>query len=127
LEIINSRSEFGSIAGPDVRIDVIDHHEPVIKIDTSLDSAIDGKQEYTTILNTDGRAVASHFASLDAKSIASWVAENLVVNTRLVFQGSDVAIETTYLISNDGRILTQYSHIKSPTGDVNQRLVFEKQ
>jgi hypothetical protein len=125
--LINSKSDFGTIPGPDLRIDVIDHREPVIKIDTSQDSAIEGKQEYSTILTTDGRAGTSHFGSLDAKSIASWVAQNLVVNTRLVFQGSDVAIETTYLISDDGRILTQYSHIRSPTGDVNQKLVFEKQ
>jgi hypothetical protein len=125
--LINSRSDFGTIPGPDLRIDVIDHHEPVIKIDTSQDNAIEGKQEYNTILTTDGRAAASHFGSLDAKSVASWVAQNLVVNTRLVFQGSEVAIETTYLISDDGKILTQYSHIKSPTGDVNQKLVFEKQ
>jgi hypothetical protein len=125
--LVNSGSNFGSNPGPDVRIDVIDHHEPVIKIDTSQDNKTEGKQEYNTILTTDGRASASHFGSLDAKSTASWVAQNLVVNTRLVFQGSEVAIETTYVLSDDGRILTQYSHIKSSTGDVDQRLVFEKQ
>lgn len=125
--LVNSRSNFGSNPGPDVRIDVIDHHEPVIKIDTSQDSATEGKQEYNTILTTDGRASASHFRSLDAKSTSSWVGQNLVVNTRLLFQGSEVAIETTYVLSDDGRILTQYSHIKSPTGDGDERLVFEKQ
>ena len=125
--LINSRSDFGSNPGPDVRTDVIDHREPVIRIDTSQDSAIDGKQEYNTVLTTDGRAAASSFAKLEARSTASWLAQNLVVNTRLVFQGSEVTIETTYLISENGRILTEDSNIKGPTGDMHQRLVFEKQ
>jgi hypothetical protein len=49
------------------------------------------------------------------------------VNTRAVFQGSQVAIKTTYVLSPDGQTLTQYSVIKSPTGDTDQKLVFEKQ
>ena len=122
-----SRSDFGAIPGPDVRVDVIDHREPSIKIDTSQDSVLDGKQEYTTILTTDGKTAATHFTGLEAKSTAYWLGQNLVVNTRLVFQGSEVAIVTTYLLSEDGKTLTQYSQIKSPTGDTDQKLVFEKQ
>ena len=125
--LIIPKSEFGAIPGPDMRVDVIDHREPSIKIDTSQDSAVDGKQEYTTILATNGRPAASHFAGLDAKSTATWLGQNLVVNTRLIFQGSDVAIGTTYVLSEDGKTLTQYSRIKGPTGDIDQKLVFEKQ
>jgi hypothetical protein len=125
--LIVPKSDFGAIPGADIRIDVIEHHEPSLKIDTSQDGALDGKQQYTTILTTDGRAAASHFAGLEGKSTASWVGQNLVVNTRLTFQGSDVAIGTTYTLSEDRKTLTQTSHIKSPTGDIDQKLVFEKQ
>src|SRR5207253_1429525 len=43
--LINPKSDFGAIPGPDIRIDVIDHREPSIKIDTSQDGAVEGKQE----------------------------------------------------------------------------------
>ena len=121
-----ARSEFGAIPGPDLRVDVIDHHEPSIKIDTTEDSRVDGKHEYSAVLTTDGRAAATHFAGLEGKSSASWLGQNLVVNTRVVFQGSQVAIRTTYVLSPDGKTLTQYCVIKSPTGDTDQKLVFER-
>ena len=122
-----ARSDFGAIPAPDLRVDVIDHHEPSIKIDTTEDSKADGKQEYSAVLTTDGKAAATHFAGLEGKSSASWLGQNLVVNTRVVFQGSQVAIRTTYALSPDGKTLTQYSVIKSPTGDTDQKLVFERQ
>lgn len=122
-----ARSDFGAIPAPDLRVDVIDHHEPSIRIDTTEDSRVNGKQEHSAVLRTDGKAAATHFAGLEGKSSASWLGQNLVVNTRAVFQGSQVAIKTTYVLSPDGQTLTQYSVIKSPTGDTDQKLVFEKQ
>lgn len=125
--LIVSSSDFGTLPGPDVRVDTIEHHDPSITIAVSQDSARDGQQEYTNNMTTDGRTAASHFAGLDAKSSASWVAQNLSVVTRLIFQGSEVLIQTVFVLSEDGKTLTQYSHIKSAAGDTEQKLVFQKQ
>ncbi len=120
-----ARSDFGGMPAPDARVDVIEHQEPAIKIQVSQDGP-DGNHGFAANLTTNGKIVASRFEDLDAKSRASWLGEKLVVDTRMNFQGSEISIETVYELSEGGSALIQSSRAIAPTGEIHQKLVFEK-
>ncbi len=78
-------------------------------------------------MTTDGKEAVNKPGGLDMKSVAAWDASNLVVNAKLQFQGSDVAIKTSWSLSDDGKTLTENAHLESPMGETDQKMVFEKQ
>jgi len=121
-----SKSDFGPLPAPDTRTDIIDHKDPALKASTSQDGP-QGKQEYTLAITTDGKEATNNAGGTELKSTGGWEGNNLVVNTKLKFQDNDVAIKSVWLLSDDGKTLTQNAHITSPLGELDQKMVFEKQ
>jgi len=121
-----SKSDFGPLPAPDVRTDIIEHKEPSLKASTSQDGP-QGKQEYTIAITTDGKEATNNAGGTELKSTGGWEGNNLVVNTKLKFQDNDVAIKSVWLLSDGGKTLTQNAHIMSPLGELDQKMVFEKQ
>ncbi len=121
-----SKSDFGPLPAPDTRTDMIEHKDPSLKATTSQDGA-QGKQEYTLAITTDGKEATNNAGGTELKSIGGWEGSKLVINTKLKFQDNDVAIKTVWLLSDDGKTLTQNAHIISPLGELDQTMVFEKQ
>src|SRR5262249_29192956 len=64
---------------------------------------------------------------IDIKSTAKWDGPNLVVDSKLKFQDQDVSIKTVWALSDDGRTLTQSAHIESPLGELDQKVIYDKQ
>jgi hypothetical protein len=64
---------------------------------------------------------------LEVKSIGGWEANNLVMNIKLKVQDNDVAVKATWLLSEDGKTLTQSQHLSTAMGELDQKMVFEKQ
>ena len=122
-----SKSDFGPIPGPDSRTDVIDHQDPMLKVSTSQDGGPQGKQEFTLSITTDGKESTNTPGGLEVKSIGGWETNNLVVNTKLKLQDNDIGIKTIWLLSDDGKTLTQNAHLTTPMGELDQKMVFEKQ
>ncbi len=120
------KSDFGVLPPSNSRTDVVDHQDPNLKINVSDDGA-QGQQNYTLVMTTDGKEALNKPGGLEMKSVASWNTNNLVVNTKLQFQGSDVAIKTSWALSDDGKTLTESAHLESPMGETDQKMVFEKQ
>jgi hypothetical protein len=121
-----AKSDFGPLPPPDSRLDIVEHKDPALKVKTSQDGA-QGKQEYTLAMTTDGKEATNNAGGLELKSTGSWEGNNLVVDTKLKFQDNDVAIKAVWLLSDDGKTLTQNAHINSPLGELDQKMVFEKQ
>jgi hypothetical protein len=121
-----AKSDFGPIPGPDTRTDVIEHSDPMLKVSTSQDGA-QGKQEYTLNMSTDGKEAINRPGGLEVKSIGGWEANNLVINVKLKFQDNDVEAKTTWLLSEDGKTMTQNQHLTTAMGELDQKMVFEKQ
>ena len=120
------KSDFGVLPPSNSRTDVVDHKDPNLKI-TVADDGAQGQQNYTLIMTTDGKEAVNKPGGLDMKSVATWDASKLVVSTKLQFQGSDVAIKTSWSLSDDGKTLTENAHLESPMGETDQKMVFEKQ
>jgi hypothetical protein len=121
-----SKSDFGMIPGPDSRTDVIDHKDPSLKVSVTAEGA-QGKQQYTINYTTDGKEAVNSLPGREMKSTLSWQGKNLVVDTKLKFQGNDVTVKSTWTLSDDGKTLTQNAHLASAMGETDQKLVFEKQ
>ncbi len=121
-----TKSDFGPIPGPDSRTDVIEHNDPMLKVSTAQDGP-QGKQEYTLNLTTDGKEMTNTPGGLEVKSVGGWEANNLVMNVKLKFQDNDVAAKTTWLLSDDGKTMTQNQHLSTPMGELDQKMIFEKQ
>ena len=121
------KSDFGPLPPSASRTDIIEHSEPAIK-DTVSDDGAQGKQDYVLSITTDGKEATNSTGGLDVKSTAGWEGPNLVVNSKLSFQGTDVAIKTVWVLSPDGKTLTQNAHLNAgPIGEADQKFIFEKQ
>jgi len=121
------KSDFGPLPPSNSRTDIIEHSEPTLK-DTVSDDGAQGKLDYVLKITTDGKEAINNAGGLDTKSTASWSGSNLVVDTKLSFQGTDVAIKTAWVLSPDGKTLIQNAHLNAgPLGEVDQKFVFEKQ
>jgi hypothetical protein len=122
-----AKSNFGSLTTPVMQIDVIEQHGDMIRINTSEDNGPDGKREYTRSLMANGKPGPDQFAGKDATSVAYFADNQLLVKTSLVFQGSEVNVETLYELAGDRNTLVQSRHIKSAPLTTDQRLVFDRQ
>jgi hypothetical protein len=122
------KSDFGPLPPPNSRTDVIAHAEPSLKVHTVNDDPAQGKQDYTLSMASDGKEVTNNAGDIEVKNTASWEGANLVVGTKLSVQGTDIAVKATWLLSPDGKTMTQNAHIVADAlGELDQKMVFEKQ
>jgi hypothetical protein len=121
-----SKSSYDPLPAPDSRTDVILHNEPTIKIDVDSKG---GQGDFVGTINytTDGKEVTNHLGPREIKSTLAWEGNNLVVNSKLMFNDAEVSIKNVWTLSDDGKTLTQNAHITSPMGEFDQKIVSEKQ
>jgi hypothetical protein len=122
-----AKSDFGQIPPPDSRTEKIEDNEPAIKISSTWAGGPMGDGSMTYDLLTNGKETTATMFGSDAKSIARWDDNALVVNTMLKIQDSDVALKSTYALSADGMTLNIASHVSGPMGDMDMKMVYEKQ
>lgn len=120
-----AKSDFGILPPDNSRTYVIDHSDPVLKIAVSADTA-QGKQDFTLSFTTDGKEVTNNAGGLELKSILTWESSTLVDNTKLKYQDQDVAIKEIWLLSDDGKTLTQNAHYTSTMGEMDTKFVYVK-
>jgi hypothetical protein len=121
-----AKSDFGPIPGPETRTDVIDHKDPMLKVSTAQEGP-QGKQDYTLNMSTDGKENTNTPGGLEVKSVGGWEANNLVLNIKLKIQDNDIEAKATWVLSEDGKTLTQNQHLTTAMGELDQKMVFEKQ
>jgi hypothetical protein len=119
------KSDFGPVPGPDTRTQKIDHKDPAIKVANDEEGPM-GKQNWEINLVADGTEVTAKMGDREVKNALSWEGGNIVVTTKLQYEGSDVVIKATYLLSADGKVLTVNAHITSPMGEFDQKLIYDK-
>jgi hypothetical protein len=120
-----SKSDFGVLPPDNSRTCVIDHNDPVLKVAVSADGA-QGKQDFTLNFTTDGKEATNNAGGLELKSILNWESSTLVDNTKLKYQDQDVTVKEIWLLSEDGKILTQNAHYVSPMGEMDTKMVYVK-
>jgi len=120
-----TKSDFGVLPPDNSRTVVIDHNDPVLKLAVSADGA-QGKQDFNLNFTTDGKEATNNAGGLELKSILTWESSTLVDNTKLKYQDQDVTVKEIWLLSDDGKTLTQNAHYMSPMGEMDTKMVFVK-
>ncbi len=121
-----AKSEFGALPGPQSRTDVIIHKGPSFSDSVTAETA-EGKQQYTTNYTTDGKEAVNKIGPRDVNTTVKWSGNGLVFSSKLLYNDSDVTVETTWALSGDGKTLTISAHYASTLGETDQKLIYEKQ
>jgi hypothetical protein len=120
------KSDFGPMPPPTTLTMKVDHTDPEVKVTTAMSGA-QGDMTVDATYNTEGKETTNQFGPMQSKSTANWEGDDLVVNTKLDANGTEITIKGKWTLSADGKTLTQASHINSPQGDLDLKYVLEKQ
>jgi hypothetical protein len=121
-----AKSDYGMLPAPESRTDVIEHTGDTVKNKVSAVNQ-QGKQDYTLTFKTDGSEAVNKIADNQAKITAKWDGPVLAVTIKLNLQGQDIDILSKWVLSADGSTLTQNVHLASAMGEMDQKVVYEKQ
>ncbi len=122
-----SKSDFGQFPAPSSMTQKITHAEPKLTVQTKMSSDM-GDIDLTANYTTDGKESTNQgFGGSEAKSTAKWDAETLVVETKGSFGDNAYTMKDRLSLSEDGKVLTILRHFSSGMGDLDQKIVLEKQ
>ncbi|HLJ49841.1 MAG TPA: hypothetical protein VKU01_27695 [Bryobacteraceae bacterium] len=121
-----AKSSFGAMPAPAKYERHIDHKEPVIQM-TTVQATAKGEQRLDSTLRTDGVETTNHFQSGDARSTGKWVGATLEIETNRDTPAGAVSTRDSWSLSEDGRTLTTATHLTTPQGAFDFKVVFEKQ
>lgn len=121
-----AKSDFGVMPPPESQTDVIEHNDPALKISVnSLGSQ--GNMSFVIATTTDGKETTLKIGPQDAKLIAAWDGTALMLNAKLSVNEQEIALKMALTLSDDGQTLTQKVHMVSAMGEMDQKMLFEKQ
>ena len=119
------KSDFGMMPPPDSRTDAIQQTDDGIKDEVSSVGQ-QGPMKFTLALKTDGTESTIKAGPRELKVSAAWQGPALVVTTKLDYEGNPVTIKSNWTLSPDGNTWIQAAHIESSMGEMDQKLVFDK-
>lgn len=125
--MLKDQSDFGGFSVPDAVIRVIEHRDPTLNVHTIQTT---GSKTTTADVSyfTDGSQAQNIINGHDATSKAFWDGPALVIRTNMKdSKGEDVVIEDRWQLSDDQQTLTTTSHIETPKGQVDMKLVCVKE
>jgi hypothetical protein len=117
----------GPLPAPASYIRKVTHAEPSITIEDTQTGTALGDQHDTRTYTTDGKEIAYQANGADVKSSMTWDGDGLAINSKASIQGMDLAIKDKISLGDDGKTLTDAVHIATGQGDIDLKLVFEKQ
>jgi hypothetical protein len=121
--MVKDKSDFGGFAVPDAVVRVVDHHDPTLNVHT-IQTTGDKTTTADVSYFTDGSPSTNVINGHDATSKAYWDGPVLVIRTAMKgSKNEDVNIEDRWELSDDQQTLTNSSHIETPKGQVDMKLV----
>jgi hypothetical protein len=121
-----SKSEFGPMPAPANRTDKITHADPNLQVATKQ-TGQNGEVAFEVKYMTDGSETTNEVRNNAMKSTGKWDGDALVITTKANYGGNDITLADKWTLSEDGKVLTINRHITSPMGELDQKIVLEKQ
>ena len=122
-----AKSDFGPQPAPEMLVRTIKHNDPVIEISTHQKGAA-GETTSQLKYTTDGKESTNKLPNGEAKGTAKWEGNNLVIDSTREFQGMNLILRETWVLSGGGKVLTITNHISiAGQGEFDQKLVLDKQ
>ena len=119
-----ARSDFGLVPAPASIERKITHAEPSLTIVEAQDVGF-GMQTATRTYTTDGKGSSFMSQGAEVKGTAVWEGNEVVVTSAV--EVAMLKFIDRMMLSTDGKTLTSVIKLSSPQGDVDMKLVFEKQ
>jgi hypothetical protein len=125
-KMVPAKSEFGAFPAPSAMSQKVTHAEPSLKVSTRM-ATDNGDFDFDSAYTTDGKESTNQFGPNDMKSTVKWDADTLVIDTKGSFGDTELTIKDKWTLSEDGKTLTITRHFSSARGEVDQKVVLEKQ
>lgn len=121
------KSDFGKFKAPDMIIRVVDEREPTMNIHTI--QTTNGKTSTSDVSYfVDGRESTNTLSGREATSKSFWDGPTLSIRTETTnSKGEPTQIVDRWDLSGDGQTLTITSHIETPNGEVDLKLVCDRE
>lgn len=122
----NSKSDFGQMPAPNSMTQTVTHEEPKIKIAMKQSSDMgdfESEREYTT----DGKEYTHDMRGNPVKSVMKWDGDILVITAKGKFGDNDFTMVDRWSLSEDGKTLTINRHFASDMGEMDNKLIMEKE
>jgi hypothetical protein len=120
------KSDYGPMPPPQSVSLKIDHKDPEMKVATTQNGD-QGEMKFDATYSTDGKETTNLMGPMQVKSTAVWEGDELVMTSKIDVNGMDIGIKGKWTLSEDGKTLTQSSHLTSPQGEFDMKQVLEKQ
>lgn len=125
--MVKDKSDFAHAAMPDIIVRVIDQQKQTMNIHTVQTTGTVTKSADVSYF-LDGSPSTNTINNHEATSKTFWDGSALNVRTELkLSNGDEEVIEDRYELSDDGNTLTTSSHISTPKGGTNMKLVCQKE
>ena len=121
-----AKTDTGPMPAPEKYEQKIDHKDPSLKSTVNQVGQM-GEFTYDLTYTTDGAECVNKIRGNDVKGNVVWEGEKLKFSSKMNFQGADVSFLEKWTISADGKVLTIERHITSSQGEIDVKLVFDKQ
>ena len=121
-----AKSDYGPLPVPDKYEQTIEHKDPALKI-AVVQVGQNGEVKTDLTYSSDGKETTNTMRGNPVKTKGKWDGDILTFQTTLDFQGAEITLADKWTLSTDGKTLTVDRHINSPQGELDQKMVFEKQ
>jgi hypothetical protein len=121
--MIKDKSDFGGFHMPDIVVRIVDDRSPTMNVHTVQTT---GEKTTTSDVSyfTDGSTTKNVINGREAESRAYWDGPVLVIRTGMKdSKGEDEQIEDRWELSDDKETLTTNSHVETPNGAVDMKMV----
>jgi hypothetical protein len=122
----SAKSDFGEFPGPEAMSQTVNHQEPSLKVATKM-STPNGEFDWEASYTTDGKECINEFGPGTMKSVLKWDGDTLVIESKGNFGDSEVMMADKWALSGDGKTLTVQRHFSSSRGEMDQKIVLDKQ
>jgi hypothetical protein len=120
-----SKSDFGQLPAPEKMVRTIQHDEPNLHIKTNQ---VGSQGEITTELKytTDGKEATNTTRGGQVKGTAKWDGDVLVIESTRTIQSVEINQVDRWSIAPDGKSMMVESHLKTPQGELQLKIAFDK-
>jgi hypothetical protein len=121
------KSDFGMMAAPQSRTDVIEHQEPKLTIKRTVVTTAAGESQVSLVYAVDGKPHKNMAGPSELTSTLSWEGRTLVTVSTLDTQQGQATITDRLTLSEDGKTLTQERTLSIGAQEAKQTMVLVKQ
>jgi hypothetical protein len=122
-----AKSEFGQFPAPGSMTQKVTSADGKITVDMKM-AGEQGEFATNSTYTTDSKeSTNAGFGGGETKSTAKWDGDALVIDTKGAFGDNAFTMKDKWTVSADGKVLTIARHFSSGMGEMDQKMVFDKQ